>query len=358
MERPISERKIHIYDCKVHGHRMDGSCIFRSMNDRIDRVQVEGHMRNVHLSDLRNMDYSLRRVIAHMQYWRQSSSWIIQEGGRINTAVMAIFGVEADYIDVNTREVLASAKPGDLVIIPQGWRYEFHARRVISDGSDLSNLPDGNYYWDGIKRESMEGIRTANVVFLGFEMMDEHGALFTLGERIEVVRFSQMDPFFKNAERIARLSGSGFTPPATITARMYDFLTLLSETSYTKSPRSLAYRRIEPALRYMDKQPVGTITVSELSNVCDLAPSSFRRLFRQEMGQSPAAYLQRRTVERAKELLMIGDLSISEVALECGFQDMFYFSRFFHKWVGAAPSQWRREQRVDMDIRCGESDRI
>jgi AraC-like DNA-binding protein len=311
-------------------------------------------MKAIPLSGLRNIEYSLRHVIAHMQYWRESSNWIIQEGGRGNTAIMLILGVEADYLDIGTREVMASAAPGDLVVIPQGMRYEFYARRVIGDGADLTNLPDGNYYWDGVKRDGTEGVRTANVVFLGFEMQDETGEPCTLGTRIEVLRFSQMVPYFKLCERIARLSGSGFTPPALIVSRMYELLTMLSEGTFKKRPRSIGYRRIEAALQYMDAQPVGTISVGKLSDVCDLSPSSFGRLFRQEMGESPVVYLQKRTLERAKELLMIGDLSISEVALECGFQDMFYFSRFFRKWEVASPSQWRKKQRETKEIRRGE----
>lgn len=311
-------------------------------------------MRAVPLSELRNMDYSLRHVIAHMQYWRESSNWIIQEGGRVNTAVMVILGVEADYMDVGTREVLATATPGDLVVIPQGMRYEFYARKVTESGADLSNLPDGNYYWDGVKRDGAEGARTANVIFMGFEMLDAAGLPFTLGSRIEVFRFSQMDPFYKLSERVARLSGSGFTPPALIISRMYDLLTMLSETTFKKRPRSIAYRRIEAALLYMDSHPVGTITVGELSGLCSLSPSSFGRLFRQEMGESPVIYLQKRTLERARELLSVGDLSISEVALECGFQDMFYFSRFFRKWEGMSPSVWRKKRREEKAVRHGE----
>lgn len=311
-------------------------------------------MKEVPLSDLRNMEYSLRHVIAHMQYWRESSNWIIPLGGRNNTAIMVMLGVEADYLDVVSREVLASAMPGDLVVIPQGMRYEFLTRKVISDGSDLTNLPDGNYYWDGVKRDGTDGIRTANVIFLGFEMHDVNGEPFTVGNRIEVLRFSQMIPFFKLGERIARLSGSGFTPPALIIARMYEFLTALSETTFKKRPQSIAYHRIKAALTYMDSQPVGSISVGDLSNMCALTPSSFGRLFRQEMGESPVNYLHKRTLERAKELLIIGDLSISEVALECGFQDMFYFSRFFRKWAGVSPSNWRKTQREQKEIRHGD----
>ena len=301
-------------------------------------------MKSVHLTDLMNDDYSLRHVIAHMQYWRAGSTWLIQEGGRINTAVMAMVGVEADYVDVETREVLASAMPGDLVVIPQGIRYEFITRNVDNGGRSVGGLPGDNYYLDGIKikNEEEDRSRTANAIFLGFEMFASDGEPITLGSRIHVMRLPRNETLFQQSEQLARMSGIGFTPPALITARMYELLTLLSEVAFNKRPQSSAYRRIEPALRYIDKQPVGSISVNELSEICGLSSSGFRRLFKQEMGISPIEYVQKRTISRAMELLGKGELSITEVALECGFQDAFYFSRFFRRQTGTSPSGWRQ----------------
>ena len=300
-------------------------------------------MKGVHLTELRNQAYSLRRAIAHMQYWREGSSWLIQEGGRINTAIMAIVGLEADYVDVETENVLISAKPGDLVVIPQGIRYEFVCRKVMQGKYNLADLPCGNYYWDGVKEDRESGARIANAIFLGFEMYGDNGDSFTLGSRIHVIRTPKNGDFFQKVENIARMSGSGFTPPAIIVARMYELLTSLSESAYSRHHTSSAYQRIEPALRYLDEQPVGSVAVDDLCKVCGLSASGFRRLFRQEMGSSPMEYVQKQTLNRAIELLSVGELSIMEVAFECGFQDSLYFSRFFHKHTGQSPSSWRRD---------------
>ncbi len=299
-------------------------------------------MKSVHLSDLRGESYSLRRVIAHMQYWREGSTWLIQEGGRINTAIMALVGLEADYVDIAEQTVLATVKPGDLVMIPQGMRYEFVCRRIEQGKNNLEDLPEGNYYWDGIKEDGENVSRCANAVFLGFEMFDDNGRPFTLGSRIHVMHPPQSTRFFQKAENIARMSGNGFTPPALIAARMYELLTRLSESAFTKHHSTSAYQRIEPALRYMEEHPAGSISVEVLSRVCSLSSSGFRRLFRQVMGSSPIDYVQKQTMSRAMNLLSVGELSITEAALECGFQDAFYFSRFFRKHTGMSPSAWRK----------------
>ena len=299
-------------------------------------------MRSVHLSDLRGESYSLRKVIAHMQYWREGSTWLIQEGGRINTAIMALVGLEADYVNVADQTVLATVKPGDLAIIPQGLRYEFVCRSVEQGQNNLEDLPEGNYYWNGIKEDGENISRSANAVFLGFELFDDNGKPFTLGSRIHVIHPPQSSKFFQIAESIARMSGSSFTPPALIAARMYELLTRLSESAFTKHQSTSAYQRVEPALRYMEEHPAGSISVEMLSKVCNLSSSGFRRLFRQVMGISPIDYVQKQTMSRAMNLLSVGELSITEAALECGFQDAFYFSRFFRKHTGMSPSAWRK----------------
>ncbi|SEN55322.1 AraC family transcriptional regulator [Paenibacillus sp. OV219] len=62
-----------------------------------------------------------------------------------------------------------------------------------------------------------------------------------------------------------------------------------------------------------------------------------RTLFKQATGLSLTRYLATLRMERAKELLRRGGLSIAEVAAECGYDDLHYFSRLFKKLEGLPP---------------------
>ncbi|MBM7566672.1 AraC family transcriptional regulator [Paenibacillus sacheonensis] len=62
-----------------------------------------------------------------------------------------------------------------------------------------------------------------------------------------------------------------------------------------------------------------------------------RTLFKQATGLSWTRYLTRVRMERAKELLRLGGLSIGEVAERCGYEDLHYFSRLFKKLEGLPP---------------------
>jgi transcriptional regulator GlxA family with amidase domain len=68
------------------------------------------------------------------------------------------------------------------------------------------------------------------------------------------------------------------------------------------------------------------------------------RAFRQSTGVPPHRWLLDRRVKRAKELLPNSSLSLSDVALACGFGDQSHFTRTFTAAVRLSPGVWRRLQ--------------
>jgi two-component system response regulator YesN len=73
-----------------------------------------------------------------------------------------------------------------------------------------------------------------------------------------------------------------------------------------------------------------------------MSPDHLRRLFAQEMGCSPLAYLHQKRIGRAKILLREGRGLVKEVAAQVGLPDEYYFSRLFLKHTGQRPQAYRR----------------
>ena len=48
-------------------------------------------------------------------------------------------------------------------------------------------------------------------------------------------------------------------------------------------------------------------------------------------------------MEKAKELLITGHYTVSEIAYECGFENVYYFSNVFKKIVGVSPTAYRKK---------------
>jgi AraC-like DNA-binding protein len=69
----------------------------------------------------------------------------------------------------------------------------------------------------------------------------------------------------------------------------------------------------------------------------------FARLFAAAYGETPRAYLSRRRIERAKNLLRTANLSVTEICLLVGFESLGSFSARFRALVGQSPSTYRAE---------------
>lgn len=103
-----------------------------------------------------------------------------------------------------------------------------------------------------------------------------------------------------------------------------------------------ALAKVGPALEFIEKNYAVRTTVRELARKAGMSETRFHASFRRATGTSPAAYLIDRRTRHAQRLLGATDLSVSEVAEKCGFEDPFFFSRTFKNRVGTSPTDYRR----------------
>lgn len=72
------------------------------------------------------------------------------------------------------------------------------------------------------------------------------------------------------------------------------------------------------------------------------------RVFKKETGQSVFDYVREMRVNHAKTQLLDPSLSLSQIAVACGFSSLSFFSRTFRKYVGISPSAYRSRTEVSM----------
>lgn len=83
------------------------------------------------------------------------------------------------------------------------------------------------------------------------------------------------------------------------------------------------------------------LPVDRLAKLAHLSPSRFRTLFKLQTGRSPAEFIVRQRMTRARILLANPTLSVKEIAAMCGYPDPLHFSRAFRQADGLSPSQYR-----------------
>ncbi|MDQ2804989.1 MAG: helix-turn-helix transcriptional regulator [Pseudomonadota bacterium] len=77
-----------------------------------------------------------------------------------------------------------------------------------------------------------------------------------------------------------------------------------------------------------------------------MTPVHLRRLCRDHLGTTPLGAVNARIVLEAKRLLVFSSLEVKEVAAAVGFADHAYFSRFFQRETGLAPTAFRATRRM------------
>ena len=98
---------------------------------------------------------------------------------------------------------------------------------------------------------------------------------------------------------------------------------------------------IERAKEYIEKNFKKDISLDEVSQEVDMSSYYFSKLFKEVSGYNFIEYVTNMRIDRAKELLSDGRLSMKEICMEVGYGDPNYFSRIFKKCVGVTPTEFR-----------------
>jgi len=101
----------------------------------------------------------------------------------------------------------------------------------------------------------------------------------------------------------------------------------------------------------MDRDYAQPLDVPALARGALMSTGHFARLFRAAYGETPYSYLMTRRIERAKALLRLGELSVTEVCFAVGCTSLGSFSTRFTELVGESPSAYRaRDHQASASI--------
>lgn len=93
---------------------------------------------------------------------------------------------------------------------------------------------------------------------------------------------------------------------------------------------------------YIDQHFCEDITRENLSEIVYLSSGYLAQSFKKETGRSLGSYVIEKRMEKARQLLQEGELSVSEVAVAVGYDNFTYFSRLFKTKVGKSPKEFRK----------------
>ena len=131
--------------------------------------------------------------------------------------------------------------------------------------------------------------------------------------------------------------------------KVREIILLLSQTQNAESIQVILSQLFSPTT-YTFKQIIeanlfSQLTIEELAQQNNLSVSSFKREFAKLYHDTPANYIKARKLEKAAELLQVSDQRITEIAFDCGFNDLANFTKSFTSKYSVSPTNYRQKQK-------------
>ena len=123
---------------------------------------------------------------------------------------------------------------------------------------------------------------------------------------------------------------------------MYLILSCCESADHSTAYEDIIYEKLKRSLTYIEENYSENITVEKIASVSNYSESHFSKLFKQLTGESFTQYLKNYRLERAADRIRNDKAKISDIAMECGFSNLSYFSRSFYEKFNATPSAYRK----------------
>lgn len=117
---------------------------------------------------------------------------------------------------------------------------------------------------------------------------------------------------------------------------------LASPCYYEKFPTA-GNKRIDKIISFINSNYTRPLRLDEMAEMANMNSSAFCRFFKEATEKTFLQYVADMRIGYACKLLTIGDMEISQIAVECGFDAISHFNRTFKQLTGMTPTQYRNQ---------------
>ncbi len=228
---------------------------------------------------------------------------------------------------------------------------DFHPGDLVFIGCNLPHV------WIAEKDARTSAHRTLEMVYLQFTSKVLSPGLFSIPE------FSNVRRAVELSERGIQITGQTLNEVSEIMLqlpylkefeRMLNFLKMLdiigksatniqlASKEYLNIKFSAANRRIQSIHEFLMSNYREEVNLQDIATMVNMAEGSLCRYFKMKMGMTLFEYLNKLKIELACKMLMDEDLSVNEVCLDSGYNNLSHFNKQFKKHTGISPSDYRK----------------
>jgi AraC-like DNA-binding protein len=117
---------------------------------------------------------------------------------------------------------------------------------------------------------------------------------------------------------------------------------LLASPLYCETFPTLGNGRIEKIISFINHNYTRDISLIEIASMAFMNPSAFCRYFKENTGKTYIQYVTDMRIGYACKLLILNNLNVSQICLECGFDSLSHFNRTFKQITQYTPTQYQQ----------------
>lgn len=274
-------------------------------------LQKEKTMR-IKLEELEKTNFFVRKAECHKQNWKNDSEWTgyAHAPRKTNALILVCSDMHMRFRFHDGKTV--TAKQGDIVFVPKDTAYVVRFERT-------SNKLDSY---------------TVN-----FSLFDQSGEEIEIAENLSVLSEKYTKRCLFAVEEFFEAYVTNRENKVKCNARFYSFLDSVCELISQKRP---FYYPIKKGVALLKEEWNLNKSVDDYAAASGVDRSYFYKLFKAWSCVSPNEYRNKLRIAVAKSALKSTNASVREIAEQTGFDDPYYFSRTFKKYVGVSPMQYRK----------------
>ena len=223
-----------------------------------------------------------------------------------------------------------------LIYVTEGTvKYNFTGKIIEAHAGDVLFLPKGVVY-SGV---SLSKVNSFYVI--DFDCAENDRFIQFLPLQIKSVP-EEIARNFERALSVWKSSEATYTLQCRIEiykliCKVYEYYSRISGSRHEYVVEAIKYIQNH----YKDQN----LYIGQIADNVHVSESHLRRLFINDLGQSPMEYLQSCRIDHAKEMLLYGPESLGSIAEACGYSSLFYFSKIFKRMVGVSPTEFRNKEQ-------------
>ena len=170
---------------------------------------------------------------------------------------------------------------------------------------------------------------------------DNSGEMFKSRLRLNINDFEETERLIDKMIDEYRSCKGGFV--STVTAYFVQLVIYLSRRYSEEQTVTAGVTTFSKAVAFMENSFTDRISLEDIADIAGMSVRHFQRQFKNTYLITPQEYIAMLRMQKAIQLLLRTDKTVTEIALECGYQDSNLFSRQFKKNTGLSPRCYRRD---------------